>query len=149
LLDKKNGSVYFLELNNRLGGTTAKVFALGYDEPLLALQAYGVLPTPPETIDQQQATSSKQPATSNKQPSTIDYQPKNKIVSSKQALLKYLFYTIRDKLTPLDYPPEPKPIRILKTIYGFFRYRDDVFMLRDIKGSMALYLGNLKSKVQI
>jgi hypothetical protein len=56
LIDKKDDSIYFLELNNRLGGTTAKVFALGYDEPLLALQSYGVLPTPPETSDQKPAT---------------------------------------------------------------------------------------------
>ena len=158
LIDKHSNSIYFLELNNRLGGTTAKVFALGYDEPLLALQAFGVVPIvhcpssivqrlktsnqPPATINQQQATSHQQPSTSN-------YRLKNKIVSSKQALLKYFYYTLKGKLTPLDYPTEPKTIRILKTIYGFLRYRDDVFMLRDIKGSMALYLGNLKSKVQI
>ena len=140
LVDRTNGSVYFLELNNRLGGTTAKVFALGYDEPLLALQSYGVLPAPPKTTNQQ-------PATSNKQPSTFDYRPKNKIVSSKQALLKYFYYTLRGRLTPLDYPSEPSVVRIAKTIYGFLKYKDDVFTLRDIKGSMALYFGNLKSKI--
>jgi predicted ATP-grasp superfamily ATP-dependent carboligase len=140
LLDRKTGSSYFLELNNRLGGTTAKVFALGYDEPLLVLQSYGVLPTSPETGNQK-------PASSNKQPSTIDYRPKNKIVSSKQALLKYFYYTVRGRLTPLDYPSEPSLVRIAKTVYGFFRYRDDVFTLRDIKGSMALYFGNLKRKI--
>jgi hypothetical protein len=52
LIDRKNGSIYFLEINNRLGGTTAKVFALGYDEPLLALQSYGVLPISPGTSNQ-------------------------------------------------------------------------------------------------
>jgi predicted ATP-grasp superfamily ATP-dependent carboligase len=141
LVDKKNGSVYFLELNNRLGGTTAKVFALGYDEPLLALQSYGVLPTSPEARYQK-------PATSNKQPSTIVHRPlTNVTVSSKQALLKYFYYTIKGRLTPLDYPSETNLIRLAKTIYGFLRYRDDVFMLRDLKGSMALYFGNLKSKV--
>jgi predicted ATP-grasp superfamily ATP-dependent carboligase len=141
LVDKKNGSAYFLELNNRLGGTTAKVFACGYDEPLLVLQSYGVLPTSPEISDQK-------PATSNHQPSTIVHRPlANVTASSKQALLKYFYYTIKGRLTPLDYPSETNLIRLAKTIYGFFRYRDDVFMLRDLKGSMALYFGNLKIKV--
>jgi len=148
LVDKKNGSVYFLELNNRLGGTTAKVFALGYDEPLLLLQSYGVLPTSPETREQKPATSNQQPASSNRQPTTIVHRPlTNVTVSSKQALLKYFYYTIKGRLTPLDYPSETNLIRLAKTIYGFLRYRDDVFMLRDLKGSMALYFGNLKSKV--
>ncbi len=33
---------YFLEINHRFGGTTAKVLATGYDEPLYALQAQGI-----------------------------------------------------------------------------------------------------------
>jgi predicted ATP-grasp superfamily ATP-dependent carboligase len=148
LVDKKNGSAYFLELNNRLGGTTAKVFACGYDEPLLVLESYGVLPTSPETREQKPATSNKQPASSKRQPTTIVHRPlTNVTVSSKQALLKYFYYTIKGRLTPLDYPPETNLVRLAKTIYGFIRYRDDVFMLRDVKGSMALYFGNLKSKV--
>ena len=133
LVDKKNGSTYFLELNNRLGGTTAKVYACGYDEPLLVLQSYGILPTSPETGNQKPASSNQQ--------------IKNKTVSSKQFLLKYLYYTIKGRLTPLDYPSEPKWKRILKTIYGILKYKDDVFTFRDIKGSMALYFGNLKSNL--
>jgi hypothetical protein len=133
---KDTNSIYFLEMNGRLGGTTAKVFACGYDEPLLVLQSYGVLSASPET--------------SNKQPSTIVHRPlTNVTVSSKQALLKYFYYTIKGRLTPLDYPSEASLIRLAKTIYGFIRYRDDVFMLRDLKGSIALYFGNLKSKVPI
>jgi hypothetical protein len=135
LMDKKNNSIFFLELNNRLGGTTAKVFALGYDEPLLALQSYGVLPTSPETGNQRRATIVHRPLT-------------NVTVSSKQALLKYFYYTIRGRLTLIDYPSEAVLVRIVRTVYGFLRYRDDIFMLRDIKGSMALYFGNLKSKIQ-
>jgi hypothetical protein len=138
--EKDTDSVYFLEMNGRLGGTTAKVLACGYDEPLLVLKSYGVLPTSPET-------GNPKPASSNKQPLTIDYRPKNKIVSSKQALLKYFYYTLRGRLTALDYPSEPGVVRIAKTIYGFLKYKDDVFTLRDIKGSMALYLGNLMNKI--
>jgi len=143
LVDKKNGFIYFLELNNRLGGTTAKVFACGYDEPLLILQAYGVLP-----IRNQQRNSTEGPSTINQQASTILYRPlANITVSSKRALLKYLFYTIKNKLTPLDYPSESKLNRIIKTIYGFLKYRDDVFMLRDLRGSFALYFESLKNNL--
>ena len=124
LIDKKKESIYFLEINNRLGGTTAKVFACGYDEPLLVLQAYGI-----QVKNHRQVT--------------------NVTVSSKQALLKYFYYTLKGRLTPFDYPSEPSLLRIAKTIYGFLRYRDDVFMFRDLKGSLAIYLGNLRNKVQM
>jgi hypothetical protein len=155
LIDKKNGSIYFLELNNRLGGTTAKVFACGYDEPLLILQAYGVVPIDcrPSSIVQRLKTNTQQPATSNKRQATSNQQPStilcqtlaNITVSSKLALLKYLFYTINNRLTPLDYPSEDKLSRIIRTIYGFLKYRDDVFMLRDLRGSFAFYFQSLKN----
>lgn len=122
LIDQKNDAVYFLELNNRLGGTTAKVYACGYDEPLFALQAYGV--------------------EGNNQSKVNDV-----TVSSKRALLKYLIYTLKGKLTPFDYPSGCNLTRLAKTIYGFFRYKDDVFTLHDLRGSLALYWSNLKNKL--
>lgn len=121
LINSDNGTVYFLEINCRLGGTTAKVYACGYDEPLLALEAYGVKVKSQDKI-------------------------REVTVSSKQALLKYLYYTLRRELTPLDYPSEPSFIRVLKTIYGLLKYRDDVFSFRDLRGSLALYWGNIKSR---
>jgi hypothetical protein len=124
LIDKITGSIYFLEINNRLGGTTAKVFACGYDEPMLALQVYGV-------------------SGSNRR------QMRSGTVSSKQALLKYLFYSITGKLTPLDYPIDPTGVRIAKTIYGLLRYKDDVFTFRDMRGTLALYLGNLRNSLKL
>lgn len=151
LMKKKDAnSVYFLEMNGRLGGTTAKVFALGYDEPLLVLQSYGVFSRSPATRKHQPETINQQQETRTKQPSTMVQRPlANVIVSSKQALLKYCYYTVRSRLTPLDYPAETSLVRIAKTVYGFLRYRDDVFTLRDIRGSMALYFGNMKRKIPI
>jgi predicted ATP-grasp superfamily ATP-dependent carboligase len=119
LINQNDGTACFLEINNRLGGTTAKVYASGYDEPLLALQAYGI------------------PGRNQKKISNV-------VVSSKQALLKYFYYILKGRLTPLDYPEEPNIVRMIKTIYAFLRYRDDVFSLRDIRGSFALYFGNVK-----
>jgi hypothetical protein len=155
LIDRKNGSIYFLEINNRLGGTTAKVFACGYDEPLLALRAYGVVPIDhrPASLVQRSKNNTQQPATGNvdratggQQTESTAHRPLDNVtVSSKLALLKYLFYTINNRLTPLDYPSERKLNRIIKTIYGFLKYRDDVLMLRDLRGSCAFYFQSLKN----
>jgi hypothetical protein len=116
------GYVYFLELNSRFGGTTAKVFACGYDEPLLALKAYGVKGSNQIGI-------------------------RNVITSNKQALLKNIIYSIKGNLTPLDYPKESKLVKILKMVYGICKYKDDVLMLRDIRGTLALYLGNIRNSL--
>jgi len=142
LIDKKDGSVSFLELNSRFGGTTAKVYACGYDEPLLALQAYGVIPVNHtlKTTSGNSAIQSRQPAAASFPPSTIEYRMSaNVIVSNKGALLKYLRYTLQDKLTLFDYPTETKLTRILKMFYGLFRYKDDVFSFQDMRGSLAFY----------
>ena len=122
LIDQNGGSTYFIELNGRLGGTTAKVYACGYNEPFFALQAYGI--------------------TKNKLGKI-----RNVTVSNKQALLKYLYYASTNKLTPLDFPVEPKTARVFKTLLGLFCQRDDVLSLDDIEGSMAFYFGNLKAKL--
>ncbi|MBW2108102.1 MAG: hypothetical protein JRI36_05475, partial [Deltaproteobacteria bacterium] len=91
LWDSKRGKAYFLEINNRFGGTTAKVFACGYEEPALALKAYGVHVDPGRGLER-------------------------RTVSSKQALLKYMYYALTDRLTPLDYPDEPKAKRVAKAL---------------------------------
>jgi len=103
LYDPRTGKHYFLEINNRFGGTTAKVYKCGYDEPAYALKAFGV------DIDD------------------IEYKPKNVTVSSKQALLKYMYYALTDRLTPLDYPDEPKAKRVAKALWGLLFWKDDVW----------------------
>ena len=114
LLDRARGKTYFLEINGRLGGTTAKVYICGYDEPYIALQSYGICESAPQAV-------------------------RDCIVSSKHALIKNAIYAIRNKLTLLDYPKASKGSIILRNLYGFLRYRDEVLMLSDIRGSMAFY----------
>jgi hypothetical protein len=123
LLDKSSGDAHFLEINNRLGGTTAKVYRCGYDEPALALAAYGVKGTKNER------------------------EIKNIIVSNKQALFKYLVYMMKGRLTPLDYPGDESTVfRLLSTLWGVVAYKDEVFMLRDWQGTYCFYLGNLAAR---
>jgi biotin carboxylase len=112
--------IYFLELNGRMGGTTAKVYALGYDEPLLNLAAYGIC-AEPET----------RPVN-------------NRVVSSKNALVKYCMDAMRNRLNLLDYPREGTALRVLKSLYGLVVFRDEVLQMRDWKGSRAFYSGLLR-----
>lgn len=123
LFDPKTGKNWFLEINNRLGGTTAKVYPCAYDEPALALAAYGI-------------------------PGNTHRKRKQIIVSSKTALLKYLWFTMKNRLTPLDYPAESAGAKVAKTLYGLFFYADDTLNLRDMKGTLAMFGGNLLAKLK-
>jgi hypothetical protein len=121
LVDQPRDKVYFLEINGRLGGTTAKVFALGYDEPTLALESYGMCESFPQII-------------------------RNSIASSKHALIKNGIYAIRGRLTRMDFPVNSKSAKVLKSLYGIFRYKDEVLTLSDIRGSVAFYRTLLNSR---
>ncbi len=114
LFDPATSEAYFLEINARLGGTTAKVLSCGYDEPTLALQAFGV-------------------------PLENNHKLSQKTASSKLALAKYLLYTLRNRITNLDYPNETKWKRVINTLWGMAFYRDDVISFSDIKGTWSFY----------
>lgn len=120
IFNPKTEDVFFLELNGRFGASTAKVCACGYNEPLLALQAYE---------------------------EKINYTPQiiNRcVVSSKKSLLKYLCYAISNKLGPLDYPWQSIWVRVFVTLWGLISWKDDIFCLRDIKGTYSLYFSTLR-----
>jgi len=123
MYDREEKKTWFLEINNRFGGTTAKVLACGYDEPALALEAYGVR-------------------------CGSELAEKHRTVSSKQALLKYMYYALTDRLTPLDYPDEPKAKRVAKALWGLLFWKDDVWDWRDLRGSLAMYGGNILAKAR-
>lgn len=122
LFDEENKKIYFIELNNRFGGATAKAFACGYDEPYYALKAYGVDCGTPRKI-------------------------RNVVVASRQAAFKCILATLGQNLTPFDYPDESKYRRILFLMRAFMTHYDDVFSFQDLKGSLSLYSTNLKNKV--
>jgi hypothetical protein len=114
LLDLKSNRTLFLELNARLGGTTAKVYACGYNEPLLALSAYAMGQFKPSPISQY-------------------------VVSGKHALAKYMIYALTRRLSALDYPNESTYKRLIKSIYGLIAFKDEILNLTDIRGSLAFY----------
>lgn len=122
LFDPANEKYYFLEINARFGGTTAKVCACGYDEPFYALRAQGV------------------------GCESLDDNINKKTVSSKLALIKYLLQILQNKITPLDYPMESKAKGVWNTIKGIVGYKDDIINIKDIFGAMQLYLSVIRSK---
>jgi hypothetical protein len=124
LYDPDTLKAWFLEINNRFGGTTAKVYFCGYDEPVLALQAFGI-----------------------KNVKTVAV-TKNVTVSGKTALMKYMIYAIRRRLTELDFPNESVLRRIYSSICALVFYKDDVFCRHDIKGSLAMYFANIIAKIR-
>lgn len=110
---------YFLELNCRLGGTTAKVYRCGYDEPAYAIQAYGVDIPNQEEI-------------------------KNITLTNYQSLLKFFYCNLAGMLSVLDFPEESKIKRSLFFLLALVNCKDEVWDWRDIRGSLSLYLDNLR-----
>jgi hypothetical protein len=123
LYDPRTEEAHFLEVNARLGGTTAKVFACGYDEPVLALQAFGA-----------GGERKKRRAV------------RNVTASSRLALGKYVVQALTRRITPLDYPQEPDWARVAKALWGMARYRDDVISSMDVKGTLSFYRQVLADK---
>ncbi len=122
LFDPETRKSFFLEINLRFGGTTAKVLACGYDEPMYALEAYGI------------AEKSFEPAL------------QKKIVSNKQALLKYMAKAVCGRLGLLDYPDEPVAGKLRAGIKGLLLFYDEVLGYDDFQGSLNLYLNNIIHK---
>lgn len=122
LWDPETMENYFLEINHRFGGTTAKAFACSYDEPAFALQAYGLEAMANSKIN-------------------------NVTVSSKLALIKFLFYAISKRLTPLDYPDVARNERIRKAIVYILSTKDEVLSFQDFRGTISFFLGNFKRSV--
>ncbi len=119
-------TAWFLEINNRLGGTTAKVLACGYDEPAYLLRAFDV------NVPDLYGNGARLRGTA----------------SSRQALLKYLAFTVTGRLTALDYPVESTVRRIGQMLWNFVVCRDDVAAADDLKGSVNLYWANVHGKIR-
>ncbi len=124
LYNPDNHEAWFLELNNRLGGTTAKVFALGYDEPRHLLQSFGY----------DVGLPGKKLIAS--------------IASSKMALMKYLYFTLAHKINVLDYPAcENRSKRIAETLKALLLYRDDILGLNDARAVLSFYASGIWQKL--
>lgn len=115
MLEQTTGAIWFLEVNARLGGTTAKVCASGYDEPLAMLRAFGlVAPKVP--------ASSKNP----QRPAV------NRIAAIKSTLA-----SLRGNGSLIDYPYPDRSLQLRSSLRAMLTYRDEVLTPHNPKGTLA------------
>lgn len=115
LVDGASGDAFFLEVNPRLGGTTAKVFAAGYDEPRQLIAAHlPELLTPVTRADHM-----RYPAI------------------SRIAALKCVIAASRHPLSAIDFPANSRFRMIGSALAGMLGYRDEVFSPFDLRSNLA------------
>lgn len=108
----ETGEVYFLEVNYRMGGTTAKVVRMGFDEPMLALQAFDLCPPlPPKPL------------------------PHRKRATGKRMLVGSMLETLHRPPSELDYPQDSRLHRFLSSAFQFFTVPDALLSTKDLRGS--------------
>jgi hypothetical protein len=117
LYSADTGVFYYLEINVRLGGTTDKVFRLGFDEPLLALAAYGF----DVRVRSYRARQGRSAV-------------------NRRAVLKHLYSVARGRLSPLDYPVACRLRHVLLSLRSLLWAGDSVASLRDFPGTWFFYV---------
>ena len=117
LYSAETGVFYYLEINVRLGGTTDKVFRLGFDEPLLALAAYGF---------------------------DVRVRPyrarEGRSVVNRRAVVKHVCSVLKGRLSPLDYPVAGRARHVLLSLRSLVWASDSIASLRDLPGTWFFYV---------
>ena len=109
-----SGNEWFLEINARLGGTTAKVYASGFDEPAHLLACHGLL----ETL-LGRGSSRLKPAI------------------SRIAATRCMLSMLRGTASPIDYPYPRKSTLLASVAKAFLAWPDDVLSLRSPSTTLA------------
>jgi hypothetical protein len=118
LYSVETNTFHFLEINPRLGGTTDKVFRLGFDEPLWTLEAYGFDVRAPQYRA-----------------------PEGRPVVNRRSVLKHLFWVARGRLSPLDYPLVGTFRHLFLSLLCLLRAKDSIASAKDLRGTWWLYSG--------
>jgi hypothetical protein len=118
LYSAETSTFHYLEINLRLGGTTDKVFRLGFDEPLWTLAAYGFDVQAPQYRTQRRRS-----------------------VINRRAMLKHISWIMRGRLSPLDYPLVGPFRHFLMSLRGLLWAKDSIVSVRDLRGTWRLYAG--------
>ena len=116
LYARETSTFHYLEINPRLGGTTDKVFRLGFDEPLWSLAAYG--------FDVRARTYRVQ---------------RGRSVINRRAMLKHIAWIMRGRLSPLDYPLVGPFGHLLLSLLRLLWAKDSIASARDLRGTWRLY----------
>lgn len=102
LLDDQSDKVWFLEVNARLGGTTGKAYAAGYDEPAALLHAFGLVGRAPNS------------------------RRRHVPVVNRLAALHCLGRALRGTGSTVDYPFPSRARVLASSIRALMCYRDEV-----------------------
>lgn len=114
IVDQYSGDIFYLEVNPRLGGTTAKVYAAGYDEPSLLVSAFTEKSLPEMLLH-----TKRSPAT------------------SRIAAVRCTLAGLSHQPSQLDFPAGSGKRQAAKALKAIVAYRDDVFSLSDMVGNLA------------
>ncbi len=112
LQSAETGEVYFLEVNYRMGGTTAKVVRMGFDEPMLALQAFDLCPP--------------------QQPKPLSLRNR---ATGKRMLVGCMLDSLHRSPSELDYPQDSALSRFFSSAFQLFTVPDALLSWRDLRGS--------------
>jgi hypothetical protein len=113
LQSPETGEIFFLEVNYRMGGTTPKVIQLGYDEPMLALAAFGL--RPPHRPAPLRAT---------------------RRVTGKRMLAGQISSSLRRAPGELDFPQHSRLRIFLSGLWEFLTVPDAILSRKDLRGSL-------------
>jgi biotin carboxylase len=114
LQSARSGRMYFLEVNVRMGGTTAKVMGMGYDEPMLLLNSFGL------------AAPQEAPSLSKDE----------RNVTGKRLAIAQLVDTLRQRHDPLSYPNRSWLVDVFSGLWETVSVPDVHFNWRDLRGSL-------------
>jgi hypothetical protein len=108
LRSDSSGLTYFLEINPRMGGTTSKVFPLGYDEPALVLRSHGFCTLAKDTV-----TRAARRAT------------------GKRNLILHIIACLRNETQEFSYPMESRWTSIGRSIFELAFLPDPVLSAKE------------------
>lgn len=113
--DEHRNTPWFLEVNGRLGGTTGKAYAAGFDEPRLLLVAHGALPAAP-----------------------LPPLPEDRVITNRLALGKLLLQMAR-RAPGLQGDPSGLPRRWKDLLPGMWLWKDEIFQWSDPATTLWYY----------
>lgn len=105
-IEDRDGHPWFLEMNGRLGGTTGKVFALGYDEPRHHLAAF-------------------EPALRAGTPDRLASAAT--AATARQAVVRATLLHLRGRQDPLDYPVLTRGQAVAEAAAGLLWWREETW----------------------
>lgn len=125
LFDAHSDTYYFLEINGRLGGTTGKVFAAGYDEPLHLVEAFcdDALTSP-----------------------ACQSHPRAHVYTNKRSVGRAILVAVQGKGTIFDYPGAGSRRSSWALLGGLFRWHDEIFMSGHFRSALAYTMHAALSK---